>query len=145
MRAIVITAFAAAAALSGCTMGNMGMGSNDAVVVADTTTPGGSMTTVTPATEPTVVAADAAAPLPILGTWRCGIVNFTITPGTYKTVGGSASRIESIDRISRDDYRLTLRDARKIRLSGVIDGKLTWLHENAESDTNNTASCTRSM
>lgn len=131
MRSMIITAVAALAA-AGCTMNT----ADDPVVVTDGTT----TAVVTPAEPTVVVSPDATAPLPILGTWNCNSTTFTVTPGTYRTGGGAATRIESIEREGAD-YRLVLQDGKKIRLSGIADGKLTWTNEEAESNKAETMAC----
>lgn len=146
MRALLISAVAATTLVAGCDQMGMNMGggaSDDAVVVADATgaTPA---VTVTPADANPAAMGDS--PLPILGTWSCGTLGFTITPGTYRITNGASARIDSIDRLAVDDYRLTLGDAKKIRLSSVTADKLTYQHENSEaSGSTETAACSRRM
>lgn len=137
MRAILISAAAAVTMLAACE--NMGAGaSTDEVVVAD----GTDTAVVTPADANPPATGDS--PLPILGTWSCGTLGFTVTPGTFQITNGSSARIDSIDRLAVDDYRLTLGDAKKIRLSKVLETSLTYQHENAEGDAaQQTAACTR--
>lgn len=135
MRAMLITA-AAGLALAGCTMET----ADKPVVVTD----GSNVAVVAPATEPVVVPAGAEAPLPMLGSWTCGSTGFTITPGTYRTAGGSATRIESVERLAANDYRLVLQDAKKIRLTNIIDGKLSWQNETAEGSPQ-ISTCTKKL
>lgn len=146
MRALMLSALAAATFVAGCDTfaADAGAGGNvEPVVVADATgaTP---PTVVTPADPNAPASGDS--PLPILGTWSCGTIGFTITPGTYQITNGARTRIDSVDRLAIDDYRLTLGDAKKIRLSAVTEDKLTYKHENSEAaGSTETAACSRRM
>ena len=121
MRTMLFTA-AAALAVAGCAMET-----TDTVVVADPATP------VVVAPTPTGTTGGVAGSLPFLGTWNCGSTSFTITPGTYTTAGGAQTRIATIERIGADDFRFVLQDGKKVRLSGIADGKASWTNE-ADTD-----------
>lgn len=133
MRTIIFTAVAALAA-AGCTMDNPA----DTVVVTEPATD------VVVAPTPTGTMPGVAGSLPFLGIWNCGSTSFTVTPGVYTTAGGAATRIETIERIGTDDFRLVLQDGKKIRLSGIADGQATWTNEATidRSGPTETMSCT---